>query len=198
MDAREANRRTLEAYEHHVDAYLATGPAVLDATLLAFLDRVAAVAPGGRVLELGSGPGACADAMEERGLTVRRTDATVAFVQRLRSLGRDADVLDALHDDLGGPYDVVFANAVLLHFAADDLEQLLQRATQAAMWCAFTVKEGDGEAWTTAKLDAPRWFVYWREEPLRALLRRSGWEVRSLQHTDGRHDAWITVLARRA
>ena len=26
-----------------------------------------------------------------------------------------------------------------------------------------TLKEGDGEAWSAAKLGQPRWFVYWRE-----------------------------------
>lgn len=198
MDAREANRRTLAAYEAQVDAYLAHGPATLDRPLLDLLDGIAAVAPGGRVLELGSGPGTCADALEQRGLTVRRTDATRAFVERLRAAGHDVDVLDALTDDLGGPYDVVFANTVLLHFAPDDLEQLLHRATSAARWLAFTVKEGDGTAWTTAKLDAPRWFVYWREQPLRALLTRTGWDVQVLRQVEGRHDEWISVLARRA
>lgn len=197
MDAREANRRTLAVYEAHVDTYVATAPARPDGPLLALLDRVAAVAPGGRILEIGSGPGTSATELEHRGSTVRRTDATVAFVERLRAQGHAADVLDALTDDLGGPYDVLFANAVLLHFSREDLAALLQRATLAAEWLAFTVKEGDGDAWTTRKLDAPRWFVYWREPALRELLDGAGWNVESMEHVGGRYDEWLTVLARR-
>ena len=157
VDAREANRRTLAGYETHADRYLAdrgTAPAELHE----LYDRLAELAPGGTVLELGSGPGACALELEARGLRVRRTDATVAFV---------------------------------------DLAALLQRATLAAEWLAFTVKEGDGDVWTTQKLDVPRWFVYWREPALRALLDVAGWSVVSVRHHHGRHDDWLTVLARR-
>ncbi|MHA3704426.1 methyltransferase domain-containing protein [Jatrophihabitans sp. YIM 134969] len=197
MDAREANRRTLAVYEAHADRYL-TARTDPPAPLVELYDRLAALAPGGTVLELGSGPGDCALALERRGLRVRRTDATVAFVDRLRAGGQTADVLNALTDDLGGPYDVLFANAVLLHFAPDDLAALLQRATLAASWLAFTVKEGDGDVWSTRKLDAPRWFVHWREPALRDLLTEAGWRVTWLEHGHGRYDDWMTVLAERA
>ncbi len=198
MDAREANRRTLAVYEEHADAYIGDLAPSPQPELVELFDRVAAAAPGASVLEIGSGPGRSALELERRGLSVRRTDATVAFVERLRAQGHDADILDALTDDLGGPYDVLLADAVLLHFSRDDLAALLQRATLAAAWLAFTVKDGDGEAWTTRKLAAPRWFVYWREPALRELLARAGWEVEWLRHNHGRYDDWLTVLARRA
>ena len=165
--------------------------------MLAWFDRVAAAAPGGTVLEIGSGPGRSALELERRGMSVRRTDATVGFVERLRADGHPADVLDALTDDLGGPYDVLLADAVLLHFSRDDLAALLHRATSAAQWLAFTVKDGDGEVWTSVKLDEPRWFVYWREPALRELLETTGWQVVTLEHHSGRHDDWLSVLARR-
>ncbi len=82
----------------------------------------------GRVLELGSGPGREATVLERLGATVRRTDGTPAFVERLRAAGHDAHVLDARRDPLGGPYDAVFANAVLLHLSRPDLQALLGRA----------------------------------------------------------------------
>lgn len=197
MDTREANRRTLAAYEAHVEDYLADLPASPTSELTALFDRVAALAPGGSVLEIGCGPGQSALELERRGLTVRRTDATVAFVERLRTLGYDADVLDARTDDLGGPYDVLLANAVLLHLSREDLTELVQRAATAVRYLAFTVKEGDGEAWTTRKLAAPRWFVYWREPALREVLAAAGWQVVSLEHHRGRYDDWLTVLAER-
>jgi len=36
---------------------------------------------------------------------------------------------------------------------------------------AFTVKEGDGAEWSTAKLGLPRHFAYWREPAVRDPLR---------------------------
>ena len=52
---------------------------------------------GARVLEVGSGPGRDARALEEAGLSVRRTDITPAFVRMLRADGFEADVRRPAH-----------------------------------------------------------------------------------------------------
>jgi hypothetical protein len=61
----------------------------------------------------------------------------------------------------------------------------------------LTLKEGDGERWSThGDVAAPRWFTYWREEPLRDALVGAGWSVEHL----GRHEAdegWLEALATR-
>jgi hypothetical protein len=65
-------------------------------------------------------------------------DATGAFVERLRAAGHQARQLDIRHDDLGGPYDAVLANAVLLHLGRDQfrlaLRRILQAVTPLACW----------------------------------------------------------------
>ena len=48
------------------------------------------------------------------------------------------------------------------------------------------MKEEDGEAWTTDKLDAPRWFTYLLAPALRVVFEASGWSVISLIHVRGR------------
>ena len=69
-------------------------------------------------------PGATPLALEQIGLSVRRTDITRAFVERLRAAGYLADQLDPLRDDLtdtlrgGAPYDGIWAGASLLHVRA--------------------------------------------------------------------------------
>lgn len=63
---------------------------------------------------------------------------------------------------------------------------------------AFTVKEGDGEGWSEAKLDLPRFFTYWREPAARTALECAGWAVLSIDHVAGRHEPWLYVLARTA
>jgi SAM-dependent methyltransferase len=165
------------------------------------LDGFAARVPGGEVLELGSGPGREAQYLEARGLRVHRTDATPAFVERLRQAGHQARILDVRRDDLGGPFDDVLANAVLLHLDRDDLGVALRAchdATRPDGALALTLKEGDGEAWSDAKLGMPRWFVYWREGPLRQALTDAEWTVVRLDHVQGRLEPWLHALCRRA
>jgi hypothetical protein len=151
------------------------------------------------VLELGSGPGWDADQLERPGLSVIRTDGAPAFVQRLRDLGHEAHVLDVRAAHFGGPYDGVLASAVLLHVSRQELLQVLgrvHRAVRDAGVFGFTLKEGDGDAWTRAKIDLPRHFVYWREPELRNALRTTGWRVVSIDHVAGRRDDWLYVLAK--
>lgn len=165
-----------------------------------FLHKVVDLLPGGRLLEVGSGPGWDADYLQDRGLTVQRSDITPAFVDMMRADGHDALLLDVRADDLGGPWDGVLANAVLLHLNRTEFAAVVERATEAVRpggIFAFTLKEGDGEAWTEAKLDQPRWFVYWREPKVRAVLEAAGWTVLSLEHRPGRADDWLEIIAQR-
>ena len=187
---------TLSAYQSRVQEYLRGTPWPWPA-MIAFLDRFASLAGAGPVLEIGSGPGRDADYLESRGVRVIRTDATPAFVGLLRDAGHDARLLDARTDPLGGPYQGILANAVLLHLSRDQFEDLLRRARAATApggVLAFTLKEGDGAAWSEQKLGLPRHFMYWREPAVRAALHRAGWPDASLAHvTSG--GGWLHVLA---
>jgi SAM-dependent methyltransferase len=164
-----------------------------------FYDALAELVGGGRVLEVGSGPGRAAGYLEERGVPVERTDATAAFVEMQQAAGYPARLLDVRTDDLGGPYAAVLADAVLLHLDRAQFADVLARARNAvddAGILALTLKEGDGAGWTTAKLGRPRHYTYWREPGLREALTRAGWTVISLDHVQGRVDPWLYLLAR--
>lgn len=111
-------------------------------------------------------------------------------------------MLDPLIDDLGGPYDGVWANACLLHVDRADLRTVLARlaeVTEHRGVCAVSVKEGDGELWSThGAVSAPRRFVLWREEPLVAQLVAAGWVVDEVRHVEGlRGESWLMVRGRR-
>lgn len=188
---------TLATYETAAHLYLAN---LLPPwpPLLSFLDRFAELVGSGRVLELGSGPGRDASYLESRGPRVRRTDAAREFVEMMRTEGHDAQLLDVRRGDLDGPYDAVFANAVLLHLSREEFRDVLERSRRAVVdggVLAFTLKEGEGEAWSYAKLDLPRHFTYWRESEVRAVLDRTGWTLRSIEHVKGRTDDWLYVFA---
>ena len=191
---------TLRSYEtaaqRYADQSAGPGPASC-----AFLDRFADTVGQGRVLEIGSGPGMDATYLEGRGLSISRTDATPAFVEMIRAAGHEARVLDVRTADLGGPWDAVLAQAVLLHLDRGQFADALQRIRQAVVdggVFAFTLKEGDGDAWSEAKLDLPRYFSYWREPPLRHVLAQTHWDVISIDRVAGRLEPWLFVMARAA
>ena len=93
-------RVTLESYQAQAEDY-AEATQQLPDVLGAAMDRFAAdLGDGARVLEVGSGAGRDAAELEQRGLRIRRTDITPAFVRLLRQQGHEADQLDPLHDDM--------------------------------------------------------------------------------------------------
>ncbi|MBA2953124.1 methyltransferase domain-containing protein [Nocardioides sp. MAH-18] len=202
-------RATVAAYDAHAAAYAQGIPAADDQLEAQQRDFAAALGPGARVLEVGSGPGRDAALLESLGLDVRRTDITPGFVDLLRAQGHAADVLDPLTDDLddparpGTPYDGVWASASLLHVDRADLPAVLARlasATRPGGVLALALKEGDGDAWSThGFVGAPRHFVYWREPGLRAVLDAAGWEVEQVGHTRSARtgEPWLDVRARR-
>ena len=209
-DVRAAARAaTVRAYDAFAADYRA-GTQGVPVPVATAVSRLAAVLPAGaRVLEIGSGPGRDAEALEEAGLSVRRTDVTPGFVDLLRRAGHDADVVDPLTDDLSDPaapgaaYDAVWAGACLLHVDRDDLGTVLTRlgeATRSGGLLYASLKEGDGESWSVhGNVAAPRFFTYWREDPLREVLTAAGWSVEHIGHGDGlRGERWLEVLATRS
>ncbi len=201
-------RDTVAAYDAYATDYR-DGTAEPSQSLLALVDRFAEELPSGaRVLEIGSGPGHDARLLEAAGLSVRRTDVSRAFVRLMRAEGYDADVLDPLTDDLFDPvrplerYDAVWADACLLHVARENLPLVAARladATRSDGLLYASLKEGDGEGWSThGHVDAPRHFVYWRSHELREALEASGWQVDEVgREQGGRDEIWLEIWARR-
>lgn len=198
---------TVAAYHLDAAAYAGNGATMSDSVrrdIGAFAQQLGA---GARVLEIGSGGGRDARLMEELGLRVRRTDITPGFVALLRAQGHDADVLDPLTDDLAspeGPYAAVWANASLLHVARRDLPTVIARLAAVVRpggLLRISVKEGDGEGWSThGSISSPRHFTYWRADALATVVADAGWRDVEIAHEAGRKnaDSWLELSAVRA
>ena len=82
---------TVRSYDRDAAAHVASTAAMTDEVRVRVEALAAQVGPGGRVLEIGSGGGRDALAMEGLGVHVRRTDITPGFVELLRSEGHECD-----------------------------------------------------------------------------------------------------------
>lgn len=135
------------------------------------------------ILELGSGPGRDALYLESFGYSVQRSDASDGFVNRLREGGYKTKKINAITDALGGPYDLIFANCVFLHFTKNEFEKVLNKITKSLSprgILAFSVKRGEGSEMISNKVNAPRFFQYWSMEELRKVLNKHGYNVNKI------------------
>ncbi len=159
----------------------------------------------GRVLEIGSGGGprcglsgdprsACAPHGYHPGL--RRPAASRGIRRR-----HPRPVCDDLRDPARPKElcDAVWANACLLHVHRADLPTVLTRlraVTRQGGLLRFSVKEGEGEAWSGhGPVAAPRLFIYWLEPELRAVVERAGWTAIRVGRVHGPSAAWLEVWA---
>lgn len=201
MDERspDANAVTLHSYHAAADIWLNDMKrAGAWFEVIQLINEMADLLPSGAsVLEVGSARGDEADVMESHGLHVQRSDATPAFVGYLHAAGKVAVALNVLTDDLGGPWDAIFANAVFLHVDRPSFRLVLEKtfsATKDPGLLIFTLKEGVGSAWVTNKLDQPLHFTYWGEEELVAFLEASPWTLHSMRYVDGEVDQWFFCI----
>lgn len=189
---------TLNAYERYSTQYIER-TSVARSSLVD--DLIGVTDAGDRVLELGTGPGRDAIALEAAGLVVERTDGAASFVDRLNAGGHVARVLNLYAEDFGGPYDAVFANAVLLHVPRTRLPAVLKvahRSTRVGGHLVASFKKGTGQAWSDRKLEARRHFTYWNENDLQSIVAAAGWTPVSIIDTtrSTSAEAWLTVIAR--
>lgn len=195
------NGRTVAAYENYARRYAAAvSPQPSDSGASA-LRRLADMLPsGGRVLEVGSGPGWDADFLEALGVRVRRTDVTAAFREFQAERGRQADAFDVLADEIAETYDGILMLCVLQHFERTELDGVLYKLVNAlrdegALLLSHPV--GEDEIWEHTAAGDYR-VVRWSSAALDDRLQRSGFTVAwDACETAGEEGPWRTVLARR-
>jgi ubiquinone/menaquinone biosynthesis C-methylase UbiE len=171
-----------------------------------WLDAFAsALPPNALVLDVGGGPGFDAAELRQRGLRAVTLDYSMGMLRagcaefpgdRLR-----ADMLKLPVAD--GSIDGIYANACLLHIERAKLDAVLagfRRALLPGGVLHVSVKQGDGAGWERRRYGsgAPRWFTYWRAEPLDEVLARSGFRVIQRASRRGTEDSWLVRLARSA
>ena len=190
------NEMTLNSYELGVDAYISGSPSDVS-RFKEWLDKTLShFSKDARIFEVGSGFGRDACYIESKGFKVERSDAKKAFIHVLQQKGFSAQLFNLLADDFTGIYDLIFANAVLLHFTSSEFKTALSKIYSALSTngiFSFTVKHGDGEEWTSVKVGHPRYFRYWQMDALTPVLESQGFSVLDCS-TD---EKWLQLITRK-
>jgi 2-polyprenyl-3-methyl-5-hydroxy-6-metoxy-1,4-benzoquinol methylase len=192
---RSPNARTVESYEEIAADYAreTSGHRVLAGALMRLADAV----PTGHVLEIGSGPGWDADQLEDAGLTVRRTDITQAFIDLQRARGHQVDRLDAINDDLGGPYDAVVTLHVLQHVEPKDLPAVLAKvagALRPAGRFLVSIPRGEGAGWEVGESGSPYYRALQTKDEFIDALSVAGFAPEWTDQAPD-DDGWLVVMA---
>jgi len=194
------NAKTLEAYEQNADAYINGTRQVVTGDNKDWLDRVSGYLPtGATVLELGSGFGRDATYLEELGYDVVCSDAVPHFVTHLRKHGHHTQQINILKDSIGGPYNLILANMVLLHFDVEEVGTILGQVRTSLKpqgIFAFSVRRGEGTEWSSDKLGAPRFYKYWSHDELQRLMDTNGFGVTDMRDGDSTNLDKIYVIAK--
>lgn len=190
---------TLAVYNRQADDYVAMmkNYAANDPLIHEYIKICA---EGGRVLDLGSGPGGYAVIMAEAGLQVDALDASDEMVARITNLPNISARVATFEDlDAENEYDGVWASFSLLHASRDAMPRHLAAIARALKpGCPLFVglKRGSGGERDTLG----RYYEYYEREELEALLLAAGLTPR--QHwtgvaagLSGHKAGWIVIHA---
>jgi 2-polyprenyl-3-methyl-5-hydroxy-6-metoxy-1,4-benzoquinol methylase len=200
----DTNQQTIQAYEQGAQEYIA-GCARQVGGLEAWIDLGFSDLPSSaKILEVGTASGQDADYIESKGFSLQRSDAAKSFVEMQRALGHNARVLNLLTEKLGEDYDVIFANAVLLHFTETEFDETLTKihdALKPGGRFLFTLKQGDGEEHMAGRLKSgmQRYFHYWQAEDIEHKLARAGFRKTTItvapDTRGGARPNWLCVIS---
>ncbi len=194
-----SNSITLDSYEKNVDKYVERTPAEVTGSLKTWIDTsIDGLPQNADIFEIGSGTGRDASYIEDQGFSVTRTDATHAFVELMRSTNARADDFNILKEDLPIELDMVFADAVFLHFTDQELDIALGKIYSSLKQrgrLAFTLIEGQGESWSEGTLGAPRYFNAQRADEIAKKLEVFGFT--DLDITKGEFN-WLHIVAKKS
>jgi SAM-dependent methyltransferase len=151
------------------------------------------------ILDAGCGSGRDAKAFVEAGCRVTAFDGSSSLA-RLASRHTGLAVQQRRFDELDErqAYHGVWACASLLHLPVDEFAQALQRIRGALLdggLFFLSLKEGEG---TCVEADG-RFFAYYRDAQLSALLDAAGFTVLALARSTGRmapSTGWLNALCR--
>jgi SAM-dependent methyltransferase len=199
--ARGDNRETVRSYERCVDDYAQSTrgePSAAHGDLFRAFSR--RVGQGGRVVEIGSGPGWDADRLEAEGIEVLRTDVTQAFIDFQLKRGKRITRLDVIDDALPGQNDGVLCLYVLQHIARPLIDAVLDKISAALRpggVLLVGLRQGSGEVREVGASSGTYHITLWPPDAFIHRLAVAGLVTEQSYTFTGAEGEWLTVLARK-
>ena len=196
-----SNDKTLQIYNDNVDKYIEGTHKTVNQHEKDWLDRaLKGLTENANIIEIGSAFGKDAQYINSLGYKTQTTDASTGFVKYLNSNGFSAKQFNPIYDDFEEKYDLITANAVMLHFTTKEMSLVLEKALKALKSkgkLAISLKEGEGEGWSDHKVDAPRYFNYWKNEEITDLLTSVGFSNITIVNTPKIKTGpdWLHIIA---
>lgn len=193
------DKQTLSVYDAKVADYVKMGENDEESSDLDGF--MSALPKGGKVLDLGCGPGTKAAIMMKAGFEVDAVDASEGMVDFARS-ERGVNARVAQFDEISGEdiYDGVLASFSLLHAPKSEFSTHLanlRKALKPNGAFHLGMKLGEGEE----RDSLGRFYAYYSEDELMDLLKAAGFilldkKLGTGKGLSGTDDHWIVVLAR--
>lgn len=183
------NTITIDSYNISLEAYIDWTPNKVDGNFkLQIEDALSYILKSDKILELWSGLGRDADYMEELGYAVIRSDYPDSFLKYQQTQWKNIRKINILDLPIQEKYKLIFANAVLLHFDTTQVKKILYDISEMLLpegVFAFSVKEGEWEEFSPAKLGNPRYFKYRKEEELGLIVEQVGLKIKKITTVEG-------------
>ncbi|MBB4234301.1 class I SAM-dependent methyltransferase [Rhizobium esperanzae] len=190
---------TAAFYDENAEIYANRARSLPKQQLDAFL---AAIAPGGAILELGCGGGQDSAYMLSQGFDVTPTDGSPELARQAEVLiGRPVRVMLFQQLDADSAFDGVWAHASLLHVPRPELPEVfarIRRALKIGGIVHASFKAGIAEGYD----GLGRYYNYPSAQWLWELLTKGGWcSIAIAEHDgsgyDGKPTRWLTASAER-
>lgn len=154
------------------------------------------LAPGARVIDLGSGPGRDAVALRDLGLRPICLDLSIGMLRAgfdeypCARIQADYCLLPLRASSVAG----IWANASLLHvpprdlaLAFDEISRVLEPRGQLFL----SLKQGIGDEVESARYGRPRWFQYWSAADLDHAIEHAGFEIHASSEDRTPTNTWL-------
>ena len=196
-----ANRRTIASYDECALEYAQSTKPSPGSNDHSALSRFLEVVPAhGLVLEVGSGPGWDADWLESQGVPVRRTDASMSFIEIQAARGATAELLDVVTDNLGGPHAGVIARYVFQHIERSRLPSVLAKVSTAIVEGGaflFSLRQGHNELIELGSGSRTYYIAEWTKRELDEILGGLGFREYWSESSEDADGKWLTILTRK-
>lgn len=190
------NARTVASYEANAEDYITSRtPEQSEQYCGWIVDGLSGYPKTVKIFEIGTGTGYDADYLESLGYSVERSDVAQSFVDFNEKHGKTIVKFDVVRDDFSSTYDAIIAVNVMQHLNRDEFMAAIDKVAGALKpggRFLFSITTGDGgEEWHDDKGGA-RYFLNWKREDLKKVLKDAGVPV--IYEKEIGYKNWIDII----